>query len=120
MWQYTTEGNRRANEGVQLFVTSNGELQVTWRDALDLEILRSVSGKLEDFGGEVFQHGGEVDGSFGTDASLLAGDATKVALYATAWELYMTQLVPRLNLSQRVVVARNCIERVANSMHCVA
>lgn len=68
---------------------------MAWRDALDLQVLRGVSGKLENFGGKVLQHGSEIDGCLGTDARLLAGDVAEVALYATAWELLTTRSVPR-------------------------
>lgn len=49
--QHTTKRNGGADEGVELLVTADGQLQVARRDALDLEILGSVAGKLEDFGG---------------------------------------------------------------------
>jgi hypothetical protein len=77
---------------------------MTWRNALDFQVLCGVSRKLENLSGEVFQHGGEVDSCLGTNASLLAGNSAKVALYATAWELCMTRLVPRHTRIGRVVV----------------
>jgi hypothetical protein len=40
--QDTTEGDRRADEGVELFVAADGELQVAGGDTLDLEVLRGV------------------------------------------------------------------------------
>lgn len=61
--QHTTKGNSRANQSVQLFVTPNGELQMTGGDTLDFEIFSGVTGKLENFGGKVFEDGGDVDGS---------------------------------------------------------
>ena len=85
--QDTSEGDCGFDERVELLVAADGELQVAWRDALDLEVLCGVSGELEDFGGEVFEDGGEVDGGFGADARLLARDGAEVALYATAGEL---------------------------------
>lgn len=42
MWQNTTEGNGSPDEGVQLFVTTDGELQVTRRDTLDLQVLGGI------------------------------------------------------------------------------
>lgn len=57
-------------------------------DALDLQVLGSIACKFEYFGREVFEDGGEVDGSLCADAGLLARDGTKVALYATAGELF--------------------------------
>ena len=40
--QDTTEGDGGTDEGVELLVTTNGELQVAGRDTLNLEILGSV------------------------------------------------------------------------------
>ena len=85
--QNTSERNRRANESVKLFVATDRKLQMTWRDALDFQVLGSIACELEYFGGKVFQHGCEVDGGFSTDTRLVAGDGSKVALYATAGEL---------------------------------
>jgi hypothetical protein len=85
--QDTTEGDRRADERVELLVATDGELQMTGGDALDFEVLGSVAGQLEDFGSEVFEYGGEVDGGFSSDARFLARYGAKVTLYATAGEL---------------------------------
>jgi hypothetical protein len=42
MWKDTTEGNGCTDEGVEFFVSANGELQVAGSDTLDLEILGSI------------------------------------------------------------------------------
>lgn len=42
MGQDTAKGNGGADQGIELFVTANGELQVARGDALDLEVLGSV------------------------------------------------------------------------------
>lgn len=42
MRQYTSEGDGRADQRVELLVAADGELQVAGRDALDLEILGGV------------------------------------------------------------------------------
>jgi hypothetical protein len=60
---------------------------MTWRDALDFEILGGVARQLEDFGGQVFENGRQVNGRLAANARLLAGDGAQVALYATAGEL---------------------------------
>lgn len=48
--QNTTEGDGRADQGVQFLVTTDGELQVARGDTLDLEILGGVTSQFEDFG----------------------------------------------------------------------
>lgn len=100
MRQDTTEGDRRADERVELLVTADSELKVAGRDALDLEILGGVAGELENFGSQVLEDGGEVDRGFRADAGFLAGDGAKVALYATAWELFESATV-RVNTGTR-------------------
>lgn len=87
MWQYTSEGNGRADERVEFLVTADGKLQMARGDTLDLEILGGVARQFEDFGSKVLEDGGEVDGGFGTDARLLSGNRSEVALYAAAGEL---------------------------------
>lgn len=87
MGQNTTERNGSADQGVELLVTTDSELQMAGRDTLDFEILSGVSSKFEDFGGEVLENGGEIDGGFAADARLLAGDVPEMAFYAAAGEL---------------------------------
>ena len=58
----TTARNRRLDERVELLVAADGELQVPRRDALHLQLLRRVSGKLEHFGRQVLEDGGCIDG----------------------------------------------------------
>lgn len=57
------------------------------RNTLNLQVLGGVACEFENFSSQVFENGSQVDASFGTDARLLARDGSKVALYATAWEL---------------------------------
>ena len=110
--QDTTKSNRRADKGVELFVTADGKLQVTWRNALDFEILGSVACELEDFGSEVFENGGQVYGGFGTDARLLAGDGTEVTLYATAGELWCDVALARCCCDVRQYGGVPCARRL--------
>lgn len=42
MGQNTSEGDGGADQGVELLVATDGELQVAWGDALDLEIFGGV------------------------------------------------------------------------------
>ncbi len=65
MRQNAAKGNRRADECVELFVTADGELQMTGRNAFHFEILGCVPGQLEHFGGKIFEDGSHVDGGFG-------------------------------------------------------
>lgn len=42
MGQDTTKGDGGTDQGVELFVTTDGELQVAGRDTLDFEILGGI------------------------------------------------------------------------------
>ena len=87
MRQHTSKRDRCPNQCIKLLIPSNRKLQVTWRDAFDLQILCRVASQLQNFGGQVFEHGGEVDGSLGADARLLSRYRAEVTLYAAAGEL---------------------------------
>ena len=50
---HASPGDRRLDQGVELFVAADGELEVARGDALDLEVLGGVACELEDLGGEV-------------------------------------------------------------------
>ena len=51
----TTTGDGGLDEGVELLVSSNGELQVTRCDTLHFKILAGVPGQFENLGREVLQ-----------------------------------------------------------------
>ena len=67
---HTAASDGRLNERIKLFVTTNSELQVAWRDTLHLKVLARIACKLEHLGGEVLQDGGRVDRRGGADAAL--------------------------------------------------
>ena len=57
-----------AEELVQLFIVSDGELKMSWDDSGLLVVSGGVSGQLEDFSAEVFEDGGEVDWGTGSNS----------------------------------------------------
>lgn len=87
VWQDTTTGDGGTNQAVELFVTSDRKLQVSWRDTLYTQILGCVSCQFEHLSGEVFQDGGCVDGSLGTDADVVLGAVLQVTVDTTNREL---------------------------------
>ena len=56
------------DEGVELFVTTDGELQVARGDALHLQVLARVARKLQHLSGEVLEDGSSVHRGSGTNA----------------------------------------------------
>jgi hypothetical protein len=93
--QNTTKGNRGVNESIKLLVTSDGELQVSGRDTLDLEILGGIACKFEDFGCQVFENCCDVDGGFCTDAHLVLGLRLEETLDTAAGELVEREMSAR-------------------------
>ena len=83
----STTSDGGLDEGVELLVTTDGELQVTRCDALDLEVLGGVARKLEHLGGEVLQDGSRVDGGGGADAALGGDGVLQEAVDAADREL---------------------------------
>eukprot|EP01043_Picozoa_sp_COSAG02_P014254 COSAG02_NODE_585_length_19988_cov_11.056061_7_plen_91_part_00 len=83
----TTAGDRGLDESVELLVTADGELQVTRRDALDLQVLGGVARELEDLGGEVLQDGGAVHSGGGANAALGRHGVLQEAVDAAHGEL---------------------------------
>ena len=75
------------DKAVELFVSTNGQLQVTGRDALDLEVLGGITGQLEDFGTKVLKDGGAVDSGSGTDTVVGGNTALQVTVNTTDGEL---------------------------------
>merc|ERR1719482_2355271 len=84
---HTTAGDGRLDEGVELLVTTDGELKVAGGDALDLEILGGVAGELENLGGEVLKDGSGVDGGGGADAAAGGSAVLEEAVDASDGEL---------------------------------
>jgi len=80
-------GNGRLDKGVQLFVSSDGKLQVTGSDTLHLQILGSVACQLEDLSCQVLEDGCRVDGGGGADTSVRGGPVLQVPVDTTHREL---------------------------------
>jgi len=68
VWDHTSSGNGSLDQWVQLLVSSDGQLQVSWSNSLDLEILGSVASKFEDLGCEVLEDGCRVNSSSGSNS----------------------------------------------------
>ena len=87
MRDHTSTGDRCLDEGIELLVTTDGKLEMAGRDALDLEILGRVAGKLEDFSSEVLHDGCCVHSGRGADALALGCATLQVAVDTSDREL---------------------------------
>lgn len=79
----TTTGNGRLDQGIKFFVTTNGQLQVSWRNTLDFEVLAGIAGQLQDFGRKIFQYSRRVDGRRGTDTMSMMNRVFQKAMDTT-------------------------------------
>lgn len=68
------------DERIQLFITSDCKLQVTWSDALHFEILGSITCQLQHLSREVLQNGGTVHSSSGSHPSMACGASLQVSV----------------------------------------
>jgi len=83
----TAASDGRLDQRVQLFVSSDRQLQVTRVDALHLQVLARVAGQLEHLGRQVLENGGAVDGRGGAHASILHGARLQVPVDTANREL---------------------------------
>ena len=67
----TTTSDGGLDQGVELLVTTDGQLQMTGGDALHLEILAGIPRQFQDFGRQILENGARVHGRRGTDAVAL-------------------------------------------------
>ena len=65
-----TAGNGCLDEGVKLFVTTDGKLQVTRGDTLYAQIARGIAGQLEHLSAKILADGSHVNSRCGTDAAM--------------------------------------------------
>ena len=95
---HTTTGNGGLDESVELLVATDGELQVTRVDALDLEVLGRVAGQLQHLSSQVLEDGSSVHGGGGAN-TLLGGRAPlEVAVDTADRELEPSARRARLRL----------------------
>ena len=96
VWENTTLGDGdSAHELVELFVVSDGELQVSRGDSGLLVVSGGVSGELEDLGGEVLKDGREVHWGTCTDSGT-DGCLLDVSVDTSNWELESSSRRSRL------------------------
>ena len=84
---HTTAGNSGLDQGVELLISADGELEVTWGHSLHLEVLAGVAGKLKNLSGEVLEDSGGVDGGSGANARATVDTALQESVDAAHREL---------------------------------
>lgn len=87
MWNNTTTGDGCLDERVQLFISTDSQLQMARSDTLHLEILRGIASQLKYLGGEILEDGGAVHCGRGTDAPMARRPVLEVPVDTADGEL---------------------------------
>ena len=88
VWDDTSSSDGGFDEGVELLITSNGELEMSWSDSLDLKILGGVTSELENLSGQVLKDGSAVNGGSGSNSAVGTHSALQDSVDSSNWELY--------------------------------
>ena len=83
----TTTSDGSLDKGIELFVTADGELKVTWCDSFDLEIFAGVASELEHLSCEVLEDSGRIDGRCRTNTAARAHSALEESVDSANREL---------------------------------
>jgi hypothetical protein len=85
---HTTASNGSLDEGVELLIASNSELEVSGCDSLDLEILAGVAGELENLSSQVLENSCSVHGRSGSNSAVSANSTLQESVNSSNGELY--------------------------------
>lgn len=85
---HTTAGNGSLDQGVELLVASDGELEVSRSNSFHLKVLRGVAGKLKNLSSEVLEDSGSVDGRSGSNSAVSVNSALQESMNSSNGELY--------------------------------
>ena len=83
----TATGNGSFDQSIKLLVSSDCEQQVSWRDSLNLQVLRGVACKLKHLCGQVFEDSGTVHGGSGADSAVSTDAGFQESMNSSDWEL---------------------------------
>lgn len=92
---HTTAGDGGLDQGVELLVASDSELEVSGSNSLHLKVLGGVASKLEDLSSEVLEDSGSVDGRSGADSAVGVNSALQESVNSSNGELYKGYLAHR-------------------------
>jgi len=85
---YTTTSDSSLDEGIQLLISSDGQLQMPWSNSLHFQILASISSKLKNLCGQVFKDWSQVDSSSCPNSPMGRDPLLQMPVDTTDRELY--------------------------------
>ena len=98
VWDDSSSGDGGLDESVELFVSSDSKMKMSWGDTLHLKILGGVTGQLEDFGGEIFEDGSAVYCGSSSDTSAGSGSLLQETMDTSDRELESSASTSRYDL----------------------
>ena len=89
----TSTSDGSLDESVELLITSDSKLQVSWGDSLNLKIFGSVTCELKDLCGQVLEDGSTVDCGCGSDSAAGTDSALQESVDSSDWELNYSKII---------------------------
>jgi hypothetical protein len=87
MGDNSSSGNGGLDQSIQLFISTNGKLKMSWSDTLHLKILAGVSCQLKNFSSKVLKDSRGVYSSRGSHTLRSLNRGFKETVYTTYREL---------------------------------
>ena len=87
MGDNSTTSNGGLDKLIQLFITTDSQLQMTRVDTLLFQVLGGVTGQLQHFSAQIFKNRSTIDSSSGTYAATTTDTLFEVAMNTTNREL---------------------------------
>lgn len=69
VWDDTTASDSGLDESVELLISSDSKLEMSWSNSLHLKILGSVTSELKNLSGQVLEDSGRVHSRSSTDSA---------------------------------------------------
>jgi hypothetical protein len=84
---HTSTSDGTLDEGVQLFISTDGQLKMARGDTLHLQILASVPSQLQNLSGQVLQDSSRVDSRSSTNTAIRLSPLLQLTVDTTNREL---------------------------------
>jgi hypothetical protein len=88
VWDDTTASDSGLDESVELLISSDSKLEMSWSNSLHLKILGSVTSELKNLSGQVLEDSSAVNCGCGTDSAVGADSALQDSVNSSNWELF--------------------------------
>lgn len=83
----TTSSDGRLDESIELLVSSDGQLKMSGRDSLHLEVLACIPGQLQHLGSKILEDCSRVDCRRGSDSAVSLNAALQESVNSPDGEL---------------------------------